>query len=71
MRHQLDLCNHNSSDVVATMTVSVIFRPVDTLCHDDLGRVGSANVIDDSISISSNESRTSFKRKVCFTWDNR
>ena len=65
MQHQLDLCNHSNSDVMGTMTVSVIFRPVDTLCHDDSGRVRIGDVLDDSISISSTESRTSFKRKVC------
>lgn len=66
MRHDLDLCNHGNSDVIGTMTVSVIFRPVDTLCHDDPGRVGYSNVTDDNISLSSIESRTSSKRKVCF-----
>ena len=64
MRHELDLCNHGNSDV-GTMTVSVIFRPVDTLCHDNPGRVWYGSVTDDNISLSSIESRTSFKRKVC------
>ena len=51
------------------MTVSVIFQPVDALCDDDPGRVG--NVTDDNISISSCESKTSLKRKVCSNRNNQ
>jgi len=64
LQHKLELCSRGNNDIIGTMTVSLIFRPVDTLCH--LATPSGVGVMEDNVSLSSYDSRGSVMKKVCF-----
>lgn len=67
LQHKLELCSHGNGDIMATMTVSVIFRPVDMLCHLVIPSV--VEIVEDNLSLSSYESRGLVMKKVWFNWN--
>ena len=63
LQHKLELCGRGNDDITGTMTVSVIFRPVDMLCH--LMSPCGVGTMEDNVSLSSYDSRGSVMKKVC------
>ncbi|XP_065906319.1 uncharacterized protein [Dysidea avara] len=61
LQHKLELCSHGNGEIMGTMTVSVIFRPVDTLRH--LVAPCGVGIVDDNVSLSSYDSRGSVMKK--------